>query len=113
VLGVFGSPTVTGKPIGGDLAERKATSVVVAAHQMADTAIRRQFVELMNADGLDEADITRWRNLIVATGAVEWIEDMIAERVAAAQEHLSDHRIDDWVQSTLANMAAACTLRVT
>jgi geranylgeranyl diphosphate synthase type I len=113
VLGVFGSPTVTGKPIGGDLAERKATSVVVAAHQMADTAIRRQFVELMNAEGLDEADIIRWRNLIVATGAVEWIEDMIAERVAAAQEHLSDNRIDDWVQSTLANMAAACTLRVT
>jgi len=113
VLGVFGSQTVTGKPIGGDLAERKATSVVVAAHQMADTAIRRQFVELMNAEGLDEADITRWRNLIVATGAVEWIEDMIAERVAAAQEHLSDNRIDDWVQSTLANMAAACTLRVT
>jgi geranylgeranyl diphosphate synthase type I len=113
VLGVFGSPTVTGKPIGGDLAERKATSVVVAAHQMADTPIRRQFVELMNAEGLDEADITRWRNLIVATGAVEWIEDMIAERVAAAQEHLSDNRIDDWVQSTLANMAAACTLRVT
>jgi geranylgeranyl diphosphate synthase type I len=113
VLGVFGSPTVTGKPIGGDLAERKATSVVVAAHQMADTAIRRQFVDLMNADGLDEADIIRWRNLIVATGAVEWIEDMIAERVAAAQDHLSDNRIDDWVQSTLANMAAACTLRVT
>ena len=113
VLGVFGSPTVTGKPIGGDLAERKATSVVVAAHQMADTAIRRQFVELMNAEGLDDADIARWRNLIVATGAVEWIEDMIAERVAAAQDHLSDNRIDDWVQSTLANMAAACTLRVT
>ena len=54
VLGVFGSPTVTGKPVGGDLAERKATSVVVAAHQMADTAIRRQLVELMNADGLDD-----------------------------------------------------------
>ena len=113
VLGVFGSPTVTGKPIGGDLAERKATSVVVAAHQMADTTIRRQFVELMNADDLGEADVTRWRNLIVATGAVEWVEDMIAERVAAAHDHLSDNRIDDWVQSTLANMAAACTLRVT
>ncbi|MFN8033151.1 MAG: polyprenyl synthetase family protein [Mycobacterium sp.] len=113
ILGVFGSPTVTGKPIGGDLDERKATSVVVAAHQMAEPTIRRQFVELMNADDLDESDITRWRNLIVATGAVEWIEDMIAERVAEAQEHLSDSRIDDWVQSTLANMAAACTLRVT
>nr|WP_246224577.1 polyprenyl synthetase family protein [Mycolicibacterium anyangense] len=113
ILGVFGSPTVTGKPIGGDLAERKATSVVVAAHQMADATIRRQFVELMNAEELDTADITRWRNLIVATGAVEWIEDMIDDLVATAVDRVSDNRIDGWVQSTLANMAAACTLRVT
>ena len=40
VLGIFGSPAVTGKPIGSDLAERKATSVVVAAHQLADADAR-------------------------------------------------------------------------
>ena len=113
ILGVFGSPSVTGKPIGGDLAERKATSVVVAAHQMADATIRRQFVELTNAEELDTADIARWRNLIVATGAVEWVEDLIDELVATAQNHVCDNRIDPWVQSTLANMAAACTLRET
>ncbi len=113
ILGVFGSPAVTGKPIGGDLAERKATSVVVAAHEMADAAIRRQFTDLTNADDLDDADIAHWRNLIVATGAVEWIEDMIAERVATARDHVCDNRIDPWVQSALANMAAVCTLRVT
>ena len=54
--------TVTGKPVGGDLAERKATSVVVAAHQMADSTIRRQFVELMNAEELTDDDIAHWRN---------------------------------------------------
>ena len=36
LLGIFGSPAVTGKPSGGDLSEHKATSVVVAAHQLAD-----------------------------------------------------------------------------
>lgn len=113
ILGVFGSPSVTGKPAGGDLAERKATSVVVAAHQMADSAIRRQFTELMTAEELSDADIAQWRTLIVATGAADWIEELIAERVNAAIEHISDDRIDDWVQSTLADMAAACTLRLT
>ncbi|AQT82708.1 polyprenyl synthetase [Mycolicibacterium litorale] len=113
ILGVFGSPAVTGKPIGGDLAERKATSVVVAAHHLADTTIRRQFTELMIAEHLDEADITRWRNLIVATGAVEWIEDMIVERVDSARDRICDNSIGDWVQAALANMAAVCTLRVT
>jgi len=113
LLGVFGSPEVTGKPAGGDLAERKATSVVVAAQRMADAAIGRQFAELMTTEELTESEIAHWRNLIVATGAADWIEELIAERVAEAAEHLRDPRIDDWVQSALADMASVCTQRVT
>ena len=113
VLGVFGSPKVTGKPAGSDLAERKATSVVVAAQQMAGAAIRRQFAELMSAEELDDSDIAHWRTLIVASGAVDWIEELIAERVACAIDHIGDAPIDDWVQSALADMASVCTLRNT
>lgn len=113
LLGVFGSPTETGKPAGGDLVERKATSVVVAAQRMADPSIRRQFAELMSADSLDDADIAHWRTLIVATGAPAWIEESIAERVAVAVGHISDDRIDEWVRSALAGMAAVCALRTT
>ena len=112
ILGVFGSPSVTGKPAGGDLAERKATSVVVTAEKMADADVRNQFAALMSAEELDDADIAHWRTLIVATGAVDRIEAMIAERVAAANSHLDDDRLDETVQSALAAMAAACTLRV-
>ena len=113
ILGVFGAPSVTGKPAGGDLAERKATSVVVAAQRMGDAAVRRQFTALMTAEELGEADIVHWRNLIVATGAPAWIEELIAERVAAATELVHDNRIDEWAQSALADMAAACTQRLT
>jgi len=113
MLGVFGSPAMTGKPAGGDLAERKATSVVVAAHRMAGPSIRRQLTELMNADRLDDADVARWRNLIVATGAPDWIEELIAERVGVAVDQISDDRIDDWAQSALADMASVCTRRAT
>ncbi len=113
VLGVFGSPSVTGKPAGGDLLERKATSLVVAAQRMADAPIRRQFAELAAAVELDDADIARWRTLIVATGALDWIEELIAERVAVAVDQISDDRIDCWAQSALADMAAVCTRRTT
>ena len=71
LLGIFGSPAITGKPVGADLTEHKATSVVVAAHQMADPTLRRQLTELMSAPELDEADVGRWRTLIAATGAVQ------------------------------------------
>ena len=48
LLGVFGSPTMTGKSVGTDLTAQKATSVVVAAHQLADAGLRRQLSELMS-----------------------------------------------------------------
>jgi geranylgeranyl diphosphate synthase, type I len=111
LLGIFGSAAVTGKPSGGDLSEHKATSVVVAAHQMADPAIRRQLTELMSCDEIDDVAIARWRTLIVATGAVQWLEEMIAERVSTARRHIHDTRIDESVRAALANMAAVCTVR--
>jgi geranylgeranyl diphosphate synthase, type I len=111
LLGVFGSAEVTGKPSGVDLSEHKATTVVVAAHQMADATIRRQLTELMSTDDIDDDAIARWRTLIVATGAVQLIEEMIAERVTAAREHIQDTRIDEAVRVALAHMSAVCTIR--
>jgi geranylgeranyl diphosphate synthase type I len=111
MLGIFGSEAVTGKSCSGDLSAHKATSVVVAAHQMADATMRRQLTELMVAEDLDDGGLARWRTLIVATGAADWIEDMIADRVTIAHEHIDDRRINASVQAALANMAAVCTTR--
>ncbi|WP_425174595.1 polyprenyl synthetase family protein [Mycobacterium sp.] len=111
VLGVFGSTSTTGKPSGGDLIEHKPTSLVMAAHQLADAPTRRQLAELMNSDELDDHAVQRWRALIVETGAVEWIEKMITDRVASARNELSDMPIDESVRSALANMATVCTER--
>ncbi|WP_374198897.1 polyprenyl synthetase family protein [Mycobacterium sp. MYCO198283] len=113
LLGIFGAPAVTGKPVGSDLAEHKATSVVVAAHQLADSRTRRELADLMGAETLGEADLSRWRQLISASGAVQWIEDLIADRVAAAGRDIAGSGIDPWVQAALVDMAAACTARVT
>lgn len=111
VLGVFGSPGITGKPCGGDLRERKATSVVVAAHQLADAATRRELTALLERDELDDDAIDRWKALIVATGAVQLIEEMISDRAASARDQLSDLGVDEPVRAALGAMAAACTDR--
>lgn len=111
VLGVFGSTSATGKPSGGDLVERKATSLVMAAHQLADAPTRGELADLMHSDELDDDAVQRWRALIAETGAVEWIEQMIAERVATACNELSDIPIDESVRAALTNMATVCTER--
>ncbi len=111
LLGVFGAASVTGKPDGQDLIERKATSVVIAAHQLADPSTRRQLTELMNTGDLDDSAIKRWRTLIVTTGAVQWIEDTITDRVTSALDELDQLRISEPVRAALKNMAAVSTER--
>ncbi len=111
VLGIFGSPAVTGKPSGSDLTERKATSVVAAAYHLATPIVRRQLRELMRADHLDDNDVCRWANLIYATGAVEWIERLIDSRLSRALSLIDHTDIRPVVRTALADMAAACAER--
>jgi geranylgeranyl diphosphate synthase type I len=110
ILGIFGSPTTTGKP-NKDLIERKATSVVVAAYQLADDPGRRQLRELMASERLDDGALDRWRTLIVASGAVQWIEELIAHRVQQARKALDRSMIDPTVTAALLDMAGLCTQR--
>jgi geranylgeranyl diphosphate synthase, type I len=111
LLGIFGSPEITGKPVGADLIDRKATSVVVAAHHMAAPSVRSQLVELIGSADLNAADIDRWRSLIAATGAVAKIEEMIADRLRRASEWIDASRLEQPVRSALLDMASACTQR--
>ncbi|BBZ45133.1 polyprenyl synthetase family protein [Mycobacterium parmense] len=111
MLGVFGSPATTGKPCANDLRERKATSVVVAACQLADAPTRKELTALLTGDELDDGGLERCKSLIVATGAVELIEEMIGDRVVSACRQLADLAVPDAVRTALADMAAVCTNR--
>jgi geranylgeranyl diphosphate synthase, type I len=113
VLGILGSPAITGKPSGSDLTERKATSVVVTAYHLADSSLRRELREFMTADRLDDNDIDRWRDLIVASGAVEWIERLIDVRLSKALTLVDEAHVRPPARSALIDMAVACTERMT
>ena len=112
VLGVVGSVTETGKPTHTDLADRKATSVVVAAHRLADPTMRRELTELMTAPRLDDEDIDRWRALILASGALGWIEDLISERLEYGLSCLNRPDIPHGTRTALTEMAMFCTERL-
>lgn len=111
ILGVFGSPGTTGKPNAVDLVERKATTVMVTALQMADASTRAQIRELIASRHLDDADLDHWRSLILATGAVQRIEGLIAERVQIAHAALDDGQFDGSIRAALLDMADVCTRR--
>lgn len=111
LLGISGLPTVTGKSAGTDLMAQKATSVIVAAHQLAGPRMRGQLTELMRTPTLRPADAERWRALIVESGAVGWIEQLIHERLTSALGLLSSADIPQNTREALEEMAIVCTER--
>jgi len=111
LLGVFGRPSVTGKPSGGDLREHKATSVVVLAADMASPAQDAELSKLNRQDDLDDADLDRWRQLIIETGAPARIEQLIGARVTAACDRLADGGLHPFVRLALTELAVRYTDR--
>ncbi|SFW86116.1 polyprenyl synthetase family protein [Amycolatopsis australiensis] len=111
LLGVFGDPAVTGKPAGDDLRERKASSVVVLARELADHRQRAGLTELLAATEIDDGVVARWRDLITATGARDQLEKIIDDRVRRALEAIDQVPLPRQAASALTVLAGRCTER--
>ncbi|MEU3910411.1 polyprenyl synthetase family protein [Streptomyces sp. NPDC029721] len=77
LLGVFGTPEVTGKPILDDLREGKHTVLAALALQRADRDQRRALHSLLGTPSLDEVEAAHLREILTATGARHEVENMI------------------------------------
>src|ERR1700761_5057547 len=111
VLGGVGQPDVTGKPSGGGLRAHKATSLVVLASDMASPVQDAELSKLARREDLTEADLDRWRELIIDTGATIRIERMISDRVTAACAALGRGGVSPFVRATLTDLAVRYTDR--
>lgn len=111
VLGVFGRCEITGKPGDSDIAQRKASTLIVAAVEMARPGEREELYSLLDAPELDAAAVRRVRALITASGAPARIEAMIGERADAARQVLAGATIPVRRRALLDALATRCTTR--
>ncbi|MEV1291039.1 polyprenyl synthetase family protein [Pseudonocardia sp. NPDC049635] len=116
VLGVFGTDA-TGKSAGDDLTERKATSLVVLARELADPAARSRLdAVLLGSDEDGPVDVAAARALIESTGARRRIDELITTRVQGALRlvdgAVADGRLGDDVAGVLRSMAVRCADRI-
>jgi geranylgeranyl diphosphate synthase type I len=95
IIGIWGDPSVTGKPIGNDLIRRKYTLPVVAAMSSGgDAAV--ELASLYNSSGpMTPADVAKAVTLIEAAGGRRVAEQYADEQLAAATDALPD-----WSAST-------------
>jgi len=112
VLGVFGDPSVTGKPAGDDLREGKRTVLVGLALQQASPAQIEVVDRLLGDPDLDETGIAALREVLVDTGAVAGVEKMITDQVDVACTTLDAASVDEPARAALHGLVVAATRRI-
>ena len=108
LLGIWGTPEVTGKPVWSDLRTRKKSLPVVAA--MAgpaggETAGRELGELLAQPEPLTEDDLSRAACLVEEAGGRKWAEDEAARQLDAACKCLADAPIPVDVRAELTEIA--------
>jgi geranylgeranyl diphosphate synthase type I len=111
VLGVFGDPSVTGKPAGDDLREGKHTLLTALAMEAASPEQAAALRAGLGDRGLDEQRVAALRELIVATGALDQVERRIARRAAQARDALESPALSADSRTALAALAEAAANR--
>jgi geranylgeranyl diphosphate synthase type I len=111
VLGVFGDPSVTGKPAGDDLREGKHTLLTALAMQSASADQAAALRAGLGDRGLDEEQVAALREVIVASGALDEVEQRIARGTAQARAALESPALSADSRAALAALAEAATNR--
>jgi geranylgeranyl diphosphate synthase type I len=111
VLGVFGDSAVTGKPSGDDLREGKRTVLIAYARQALPAGRRAELDGMLGDRGLDASQIRDLQRTIVAAGALERTEELIAEYERQAEGALSGARLGDAAVEELRALARAAIRR--
>lgn len=76
-LGLFGTPSVTGKSALSDLRDGKRTEHIRIAHARASDADRATIDRVLGSPDTTEADAARVRGIVTATGARAAVHDLI------------------------------------
>ncbi len=111
LLGVFGDPTVTGKPAGDDLREGKRTVLIAHAYAAADASGRDRIRRRLGDPALDEPGVAALRTLIIETGARDAVEQMITDDHLAATTALGHGGFTDDGRQALNRLADAAISR--
>jgi geranylgeranyl diphosphate synthase type I len=114
VLGVFGDPAVTGKPAGDDLREGKRTVVVARTLALLPDMDGPEAATLTAALGdpdLSEEDVARVREVIVGSGALDAVEQLIADLSVRAHALLDLAHLTEPGRGVLTDLAHAAVDR--
>ena len=111
LLGIWGAPEVTGKPVRADLRARKKSLPVVAALNSGQPEAAELRALLTSPEALTEDDLVRAADLVVAAGGKDWAESEADAQLAAANASLASIDLAADVRAELTAIAEFITAR--
>jgi geranylgeranyl diphosphate synthase type I len=104
ILGIWGDPATTGKPVGSDLTAKKKTLPVAFAAE-TDVTARTELADLFRNGSLDEPAVRRATELVERAGGRVATEEFARTHLAAALEALAGTGLDPGATAQLAEIA--------
>jgi geranylgeranyl diphosphate synthase type I len=111
LLGIWGSPETTGKPVLSDLRTRKKTLPVVAALTSGTEAGDRLADLLARPEPLSEIDLGEAARLVDEAGGRAWAETEAKHRLDAAERKLAEADMPPSVRAEFLDIARFITSR--
>ena len=116
LLGMFGDPSITGKPAGDDLREGKRTLLLAYGLRAADEKNQTGAAEVLRSaignPQVNEHTVTTVRELLTEIGAVAEVERRISTLTDSALRTLGTANLCEPAGTRLAELAAQSTCRV-
>jgi geranylgeranyl diphosphate synthase type I len=111
ILGIFGDPAVTGKPVTGDISEGKRTVLVALAMERANAAQLRVMERHLGDPSLTEDAAAEVRAVITDTGALAECETLISANAKEATAALDGAPVPEIARVALSELAVLATER--
>jgi geranylgeranyl diphosphate synthase, type I len=109
LLGVFGDPSVTGKPAGDDLREGKRTALITDAK--CTDAMKAESRKYFGKNDIDEKGVAILQEMIISTGAKAQLETMIDDLTSKALSAIENPAINNAGRDLLNELALIATKR--
>lgn len=111
LLGVFGEPSITGKPAGDDLREGKQTMLIAFAYSHATAPECALLTRHLGSSSISPAEIEILQGILINCGAQDFIEQRISNCLDSALKSLENPAYDIEVKNALRELAILATKR--
>jgi geranylgeranyl diphosphate synthase type I len=105
LLGVFGDPAATGKPVGDDLREGKPTLLFALARERVEGADRQLLDGRYGAADLTEDEVGQLRELFERTGVRRQVEETVERLIDQSLDASRSLPVTDEARSALHELA--------